>query len=153
MLSFVVAMSLKGQVYVQGGAGMAFNKEIGSLTGQIETGWKQPLNTWGGSGGGLMASGGFVALVDASAPVIFYLKGGKAFQIGYGQEIELSGGYSWSKVSNDDKSRNSSGAILSISLLNQVSEIGQWVVNLSGGKGFVSGSIGMRINFINYKKY
>lgn len=146
----ILSFSLKGQLNVSGGAGMASFGESISIAGQFEAGLKQPYNDCGGSGGGLMVAGGFIAIVDAKSPTTFYLKGGKAFRIGYGQELEVSAGYSWRLISFDDKSRNSTSPIYSLSLVNQVSDIGQWVINISGGKSFISGSIGMRINFIKY---
>lgn len=144
------------QLNVSGSAGLAYYKEISSISGAFEIGYKSPANDcpqYGSFTDGLFISGGFISMLDAAAPATFYFKGGKSFVIGYGQQIELSAGYGWRLVSNDDKSRNSKAPIYSLSLVNSISDKANWILNITGGKQLVSVSIGMRLNFVNYKKY
>ena len=154
MLLFVVAMTLKAQPFAQAGFGISVERV--SLIGEFNIGYKVPFSEcreYKLPFEGLMISGGFIASIDAAEPAIFNFKAGKAFWLDYFTQIEIMAGYGYKYVSSDDKSRNSSGAIYSAAFIKSVGDIGSWVISLSKSGNFTGATIGMRINFINLKKY
>ena len=149
MLAFVVAMSLKAQPFAQASFGISVEKV--SLIGELNIGYKIPFSEcreYKTPFEGLMVSGGVISSIDAAEPAIFNFRAGKAFWLSYYSQIEIMAGYGLKYVSSDDKTKNSSGSIYSISYVNSFSENGSWLISLSKTGDFTAASIGFRFNFI-----
>jgi len=153
MLAFVVTMACKSQTYASGGFGLYFNSTSpetynSSIAGEINVGYRVPFSDCRPYRfiDGLMVSGGFVSPLSPSEGTVFNLKAGKAIRLDDFSELEIGAGLGYKLVSNDDKSRNSTGAIYSLSWVKTVG-IGAWVITGTKFDKTYSGTIGMRIYF------
>ena len=147
-LLILTAIIMKAQPFIEGKFGLSVEKV--SLLGEINLGYKIPFSECRGRGiiEGIMVSGGFISSIDAGEPVLFNFKAGKAFWLSYSSQLEIMAGYGLKYVSSDDKTKNSSGSIYSISYVNSFSENESWVISLSKTGDFTAASIGMRFNFV-----
>jgi hypothetical protein len=153
MLAFVVAMACKGQVFTSGGFGLYSNTVSqdfngSGIAGEFNFGYQIPFYDCSPHRftEGLLLSGGFVSPLSPSEGTIFNLKMGKAIRLDYSSELEMLAGWGYKLVSNDDKTRNSSGAIYSLSWIKTVG-IGAWVITGTKFDKTYSGTIGMRVYF------
>jgi len=143
--ALLLTTQVSAQPFAAAGVGLSVIQV--SPVAALEIGYRVPFYECGGNAfRGWVLAAGFVAPVDAENPVLFNLRGGKAFQVGYSDEIELLAGFGHQKVSNDDKSRNFTTPVFTFNWVRSVGQ-GAWVISLNGGKNYFSGTIGMRVNF------
>jgi hypothetical protein len=135
LISFIIWMNCKAQVYTGGGIGLNVDKV--SIVSHFNAGIRMKT---------VFVQGGFIAPMNSHDPTIFYYSVGKTFWAGYGSHFEFGAGYSHSLKSNEDKSQNSSGTIFYAAIVGDF-ELGELIYGVHYTKNNLMPTFTMRILF------
>lgn len=134
LLMIILLLSAKADAQVYAGMGAGFSFTRSKPVAELQVGIADK---------NLVVQGGFMLHLDNETPALINAQVGGRIYSGQGTGWQLTGGYCYQLISNDNKARNNKTYIISAQMFRPIGW-GQWYVSGNYTPGYFAATFGIR---------